>query len=57
MDQVEIDFLRAEENIALVWLHYIDNVFLYGLMEKMSLKALWKNLTNFIPIWTLMWVQ
>ena len=48
MDQVETNFLRAQENVSLVRFHYIDDVFFYGLMEKMSLKALCKNLTNFI---------
>ena len=52
MDQVETDFLRAQENAPPVWFRYIDSVFfyIYGHMEKMSLKALCKNLTNFIPI-------
>ena len=50
MDQVETDFLRVEEKVLLVLFRYIDNVFLYGFIEKMSLKALWKNLTNFISI-------
>ena len=27
MDQVETDFLRAQENAPLVWFCYIDNVF------------------------------
>ena len=50
MDQLETDFLRAKANVQLVWFRYTDDVFLYGLMKKMSLKALCKNLTNFIPI-------
>ena len=50
MDQVETDFLRVQENIRLLWFCYIDDVFLYRLMEKMSLKGLCKKLTNFIPI-------
>ena len=50
MDQVETDFLMAQENVPLVRFRYIDDVFFYGLMEKMSLKALCKNLTNFIAI-------
>ena len=51
MGQVEDGFLRAQENVPLVWLHYIENVFfLFVLMEKMSLKALWKKLTNFIRV-------
>ena len=50
MDQVETNFLRAQENVPLVRFRYIDDVFFYGLMEKMSLKALCKNLTNFIAI-------
>ena len=51
MGQVEDGFLRAQGNVPLVWLHYIENVFfLYVLMEKMSLKALWKKLTNFIRV-------
>ena len=36
MDQVETDFLRAQEKVPLVWFRYIDNIFLYGLMERMS---------------------
>ena len=36
MDQVETDFLRAQEKVRLVWFRYIDNIFLYGLMERMS---------------------
>ena len=27
MDQVEIDFLRAQENVPFVWFRYIDDVF------------------------------
>ena len=50
MDQLETDFLRAKANVQLVWFRYTDDVFLYGLMKKMSLKALCKNLTDFIPI-------
>ena len=50
MDQLETDFLRAKANVQLVWFRYTDDVFLYGLMKKTSLKALCKNLTNFIPI-------
>ena len=53
MDQVETDFLMAQENVPLIWFRYTDNAFLYELMEKMSLKALWKNLTNVILIWAL----
>ena len=28
IDQVETDFVRAEENVPLVWFCYIDDVFL-----------------------------
>ena len=28
IDQVETDFLRAEESVLLVWFRYIDDVFL-----------------------------
>ena len=36
MNQVETDFLRAQEKVQLVWFRYIDDIFLYGLMERMS---------------------
>ena len=36
MDQVKTDFLRAQEKVPLVCFRYIGDVFLYGLMERMS---------------------
>ena len=36
MNQVETDFLSAQEKVPLVWFRYIDNIFLYGLMDRMS---------------------
>ena len=50
MNQVETDFLRGQENVPLVWFYRVDYVFFYGLVEKMRLKTLRKNLTNFILI-------
>ena len=50
MDQAETDFVRAEENVPLAWFRYIDDVFLYGVMERTGLQALCKNLASFIQI-------
>ena len=36
MNQVETHFLRAQEKVPLIWFRYIDDIFLYGLMERMS---------------------
>ena len=47
MDQVEIDFLRAQENIALVWLHYIDNVFFIRTHGENELKSFMEKLNQF----------
>ena len=49
MDQVEIDFLRAQENIALVWLHYIDNVFFIRTHGENELKSFMEKLNQFYP--------
>ena len=36
MDEVETEFLKSEELQPFLWLRYIDDIFLYGLMEKRS---------------------
>ena len=36
IDEVETEFLKSEELQPFLWLRYIDNIFLYGLMDKRS---------------------
>ena len=33
IDEVETEFLKSEELQPSLWLRYIDDIFLYGLME------------------------
>ena len=49
MDQVEIDFLRAQENVPLVWFHSTDNVLLYGTHGENQLKSFMEKLNQFLP--------
>ena len=43
MDKTETDFLKTRDLQLFVWLRYIDDIFLYGRMEKQNLKGLWRN--------------
>ena len=47
MDQVETDFLRAQENAPLVWFHYIDDVFYIWTHGENELKSFMQNLNQF----------
>ena len=48
--EVETEFLKSEELQPFLWLRYIDDIFLYGLMEKRSSLSFLMNLRIFIPI-------
>ena len=50
IDEVETEFLKSEELHPFLWLRYIDDIFLYGLMEKRSSLSFLMNLIIFIPI-------
>ena len=43
MDVVETEFLTSQY-LHFLWLHYIDNIFSYGLMEKKSSLSFLKDL-------------
>ena len=45
MDVVETEFLTSQY-LHFLWLHYIDNIFLYGLMEKKSSLSFLKDLIS-----------
>ena len=44
MDEVETEFLKSEELQPFLWLRYIDDIFLYGLVEKRSSLSFLMNL-------------
>ena len=48
IDEVETEFFKSEESQP--FLRYIDDIFLYGLMEKRSSLSFLMNLIIFIPI-------
>ena len=50
IDEVETEFLKSEELQPFLWLRYIDDIFLYGLMEKRNSLSFLINLIIFIPI-------
>ena len=50
IDEVETEFLKSEELQTFLWLRYINDIFLYGLMEKRSSLSFLMNLIIFIPI-------
>ena len=47
MDQVEIDFLRAQENVPFVWFRYIDDVFFIWTHGENELKSFIQKLNQF----------
>ena len=53
MGQIENKFLRTQSHQPMVWFRYIDDIFLFGLMEKKNLKSLWQILMPLIPIFNL----
>ena len=40
MDQIETTFLRTQSHQPMVWFRCIEDIFLFGLMEKKNLKSL-----------------
>ena len=50
IDDVETEFLKSEELQPFLWLRYIGDIFLYGLVEKRSSLSFLMNLIIFIPI-------
>ena len=53
MDQIETKFLRTQTHQPMVWFRYIDDIFLFKLMEKKNVKSLWQILMPLIPIFNL----
>ena len=49
MVQVETDFVRAQENVPLVWLCYIDNVFFVWTQTENKIKNFVEKLNQFHP--------
>ena len=50
MDKTETDFLKTQELQPFVWLQrYIDDIFLFGRMEKQNFKKFMEGLNNFLP--------
>ena len=49
MDQVETDFVRAQENVALVWIRYIDDVFFIWTHGENEVKSFMQKLNQFHP--------
>ena len=50
IDEAETEFLKCEVLQPFLWLRYIDDIFLDGLMEKRSSLSFLMNLIIFIPI-------
>ena len=50
IDEVETEFLKSEKLQSFLWLRYIDDIFLHGLMEKRSSLNFLMNLMIFTPI-------
>ena len=50
MDEIETEFLKSQELQPFLWLHYIADMLLYGLMEKRSSLSFLINLIAFTPI-------
>ena len=49
IDQVETDFVRAQENVALVWIRYIDDVFFIWTDGENEVKSFMQKLNQFHP--------
>ena len=49
MDQVETDFLRAQENVPLVWFPYINDVFFIWTHGENELNSFMRKLNQFNP--------
>ena len=54
VDQIETKFLRTQSHQPMIWFKYIDDIFLFGLMEKKNLKSLWQILMLLTPIFNLL---
>ena len=54
MDKVETEFLKSQHLQPFLCLHYIDDIFLYGLLEHGSWILSLMSLTNFILIYVLL---
>ena len=49
MDQVETDFLRAQEKVPLVWFRYIDDICFIWTHGENELKSFMQKLNQFHP--------
>ena len=48
-DQVETDFLRAQEKVPLVWFRYIDDIFFIWIHGENELKSFMQKINQFHP--------
>ena len=49
MDQIETKFLRIQSHQPIVWLRYVDNIFLFDNMGKKNLKEFMADFNAFNP--------